>query len=119
MLLKNLKRQNKGDWSFRKGLVVFQFTISVVMMVATIVLFQQVRYANSKNLGFNKELLVVVDINSGKVRASAETIKAEFSKIPTVKSVAVTSRVPGEWKIIPTVKIRPEGNTNDHQTSPT
>lgn len=117
LLLKNLKQQNKGDWTFRKGLVVFQFTVSVVMMVATIVIFQQVRYANNKHLGFNKELLVVVDINSGEVRASAETIKTEFSKIPTVKSVAVTSRVPGEWKIIPTVKIRPEGNTNTHQNA--
>ncbi|MBD2755206.1 ABC transporter permease [Spirosoma validum] len=113
-LLKNLKIQNKGSLSLRQGLVVFQFTISVVMMIATIVLFQQVRYANSKDLGFNKELMVVVDINSAKVRSGAETIRTEFSKIPTVKSVSVTSRVPGEWKSIPTVKIRPEGNTNEH-----
>ncbi len=116
-LLKNLKIQNKGALSLRKGLVVFQFTISVVMMIATIVLFQQVRFANNKNLGFNKELLVVVDINSGRVRNGAETIKTEFSRISTVKNVSVTSRVPGEWKTIPTVKIRPEGNTDEHQVA--
>ncbi len=117
LLLKNLKRQNKSDFSLRKALVVFQFTISVVMMVATIVLFQQVRYANTKPLGFNKELLVVVDINSGKVRREAETIKTEFSKISTVKQVTVTSRVPGEWKTMPTVKIRPQGNTSEHRVA--
>jgi len=113
MLLKNLKIRNKGDLSLRKGLVVFQFTISVVMIVATIVLFQQIRFASTKDLGFNKELLVVVDINSGDVRNGAETIKAGFSKIPAVKNVTVTSRVPGEWKTIPTVKIRREGNTSE------
>ncbi|GAB2577712.1 ABC transporter permease [Spirosoma areae] len=117
LLLKNLKIQNKGDLSLRKMLVIFQFTISVVMMIATIVLFQQVRFANNKNLGFNKELLLVVDINSGKVRTGAETIKTEFSKIATVKHVSVTSRVPGEWKTIPTIKIRQEGNTQEHQIS--
>ncbi|QMW05505.1 ABC transporter permease [Spirosoma foliorum] len=113
LLLKNLKLQNRGDLSLRKGLVVFQFTISVVMMIATIVLFQQVQFANDKNLGFNKKLLLVVDINSGKVRSSAETIKTEFSRIPGVNQVSVTSRVPGEWKVIPTVQVKTQESTNE------
>jgi len=113
LLLKNLKRHHKGDLSLRQGLVVFQFTISVVMMVATIVLFQQVRFANTKNLGFNKELLLVVDINSGDIRRGAETIKTEFRRIATVKQVSATSRVPGEWKTIPTVKISTQGSTTE------
>ncbi|GAB3643040.1 ABC transporter permease [Spirosoma arcticum] len=113
LLLKHGKLQNKSGLTLRKGLVVFQFTISVVMIIATIVFFQQIRFANNKNLGFNKELLLVVDINSGEIRSGAETVKTEFSKIPTVRQVAATSRVPGEWKTIPTVKIRPQGNTNE------
>ncbi|MFN8348362.1 MAG: ABC transporter permease [Spirosomataceae bacterium] len=116
-LLKNLKLHNKGDMSLRKGLVVFQFTISVVMIIGTIVLFQQIQYVSNKDLGFDKELLLVVDINSGEVRKNAQTIKNEFSKIPTVKNVAVTTRVPGEWKNIPTVKIGTEGNTDEHKIS--
>ena len=116
-LLKNLNTQKAGSLSLRQGLVVFQFTISVVMMVATIVLFQQVRFANKKDLGFDKELLLVVDINSGKIRNGAETIKTEFSRIATVKSVATTSRVPGEWKVIPTVKIREVGDNDDHKVA--
>lgn len=113
VLLKNLKTHKTGGFSLRQGLVVFQFTISIVMMIGTIVLFQQIRFANNKDLGFKKELLVVVDINSGDVRRGAETIKAEFGKIPAVKNAAVTSRVPGEWKTIPTVKIRREGTTRE------
>jgi putative ABC transport system permease protein len=53
---------------------------------------------------------MVVDINSGTVRRSAETIKNEFAKLPAVKSVSVSSRVPGEWKIIPKVKVKSSGN---------
>ncbi|MES2849628.1 MAG: ABC transporter permease [Bacteroidota bacterium] len=116
-LLKGMKINDRTGLSFRKVLVIFQFTVSVVMIIATIVLFQQVRYVNSKDLGFNKEQLVVVDINSGAVRRGAETIKTEFSKIPGVKNVSTTSRVPGEWKTLPTVKIKSGTDGEDYKIS--
>jgi putative ABC transport system permease protein len=68
---------------------------------------------NTTNLGFNKDLLVVIDVNTGKARDSFESIKADMSKIPTVKNVSVTSRVPGEWKTFRTVKINTQGNADD------
>lgn len=113
-LLKNLKLRNTSQLALRKGLVVFQFTISVVMILTTLVLFLQVRFMNKKNLGFNHDLLVVVDVNTGKARQEYATIRSELGKIPTVKSVSVTSRVPGEWKEIRKVKIRDLGNTAEH-----
>ena len=116
-LLKSLKHQSKADLSLRKALVVFQFTISIVMIIATLLIYQQIKYVDSKDLGFDKELLCVVDINSGKVRRSGEVIKAEFSKIPNVTNVAITSRVPGEWKTIPTVKIKQKGDVSEHQNA--
>jgi putative ABC transport system permease protein len=115
LLLKKFKLDTTGDVSLRKSLVIFQFSVSVVMLIATIVLYQQVQYMNNKDLGFKKDLLLVVDINSGKIREGAETVKAEFSKIPTVRNVSTTSRVPGEWKIIPTVKLRPEGSNEAYE----
>ena len=117
LLLKSLKIPNKSDFSMRKGLVIFQFTISVVMIVATIVLFFQVQFVNNKDLGFNKELLLVVDINSGKIRQSAPAIISEFAKIPNVKNVSTTSRVPGEWKNIPTIKLKPMGGVGEPKIS--
>jgi putative ABC transport system permease protein len=113
LLLKGLKLQNKNEISLRKGLVVFQFTISVVMIIGTIVLFLQVHYLNHTNLGFNKDLLVVIDVNTRNARANFEAVKNEMSKIPSVKNVCVTSRVPGEWKSIQTVRIKNMGNTDD------
>jgi len=113
LLLKGLKLQNRTDLSLRKALVIFQFTISVVMIIGTIVLFLQVRYLNNTNLGFNKDLLVVIDVNTGKARANFQAVKNEIAKIPTVKNVSVTSRVPGEWKTFRTIKIRNTGSTEE------
>jgi putative ABC transport system permease protein len=113
LLLKGLKLQTKNELSLRKGLVIFQFTISVVMIIGTIILFLQVHYLNHTNLGFNKDLLVVIDVNTRKARTNFEAVKNEMSKIPSVKNVSVTSRVPGEWKSIQTVRIKNMGTADD------
>lgn len=75
------------------------------MIVSTLVVYLQLKYVNNKNLGFNKEQLLVIDINSGFVRRSASTIKEEYAKLTSVKNVTVTSRVPGEWKVLPKAKV--------------
>src|SRR4030095_246262 len=110
LLLKNKVQQGKGHLSLRRGLVVFQFSLSIIMIIATMVVFLQMKYVNTANMGFNKEQMVVVDINSGAVRRGAGTIKTEFAKIAGVKSVSATSRVPGEWKVITKVKAKPQGS---------
>ena len=117
LLLKGFKIRNKYDLSLRKTLVVFQFAISTVMIIGTIVLFLQVRYLNNTNLGFDKDLLVVIDVNTNKARTNFETVKTEMSKIPTVKNVSVTSRVPGEWKSYRIIKIKNDGNTEEPKVS--
>ena len=107
-LLKNKLNIGKGNLSMRRSLVIFQFSLSIIMIVATIVVYLQMRYVSKKDMGFNKEELLVVDINSGKVRRSAETIKTEFSKISQVMNVSLSSRVPGEWKTIPRIRVKTE-----------
>lgn len=116
-LLKNLVVRKSGGVTLRRSLVVFQFTLSVVMIIATIVLYQQIQFIKNKNLGFQQDQLVVVDINSGLVRRNAETIKSEFGRIAEVQSVSSSSRVPGEWKTIPTVKIKTPGDTREPQNA--
>ena len=116
-LLKGLKIQSSGDLSVRKSLVIFQFTISTVMIIGTIVLFMQVKYLNNTDLGFNKDLMVVIDVNVGTARTNFETLKNEMAKVPAVKGVSVSSRVPGEWKTFRRVKLKNDGSTDDYQTS--
>ena len=109
-LLKSKIQLGRGNISLRRSLVVFQFMISIVLIAATIIIYEQMQYVNNKDLGFDKEKLVVIDINSGAVRRSAATVKDEFSKIPQVTSVAMTSTVPGAWKIIPSVKVNKDNS---------
>lgn len=108
LLLKNKINVGKGNISVRRLLVVFQFSLSIIMIVATTIVYQQMKYVDTKDMGFKKEQLLIVDINSGKVRKGAETIKREFEKLSQVKSVALSSRVPGEWKNLLQVGVKNE-----------
>jgi putative ABC transport system permease protein len=102
-----------GALAVRRTLVVFQFTLSIVMIAATLVTYRQMNYVRTKDLGFNQQLLVVIDINSGLVRRSFETIKNELNKLPAVGEVTVSSRVPGDWKTVPQVALRTAAGTGE------
>lgn len=115
LLLRGFNIKSGGNLNLRRGLVILQFATSTVMIIGTIVLYQQVRFLNNTNLGFNKELMVVVDVNTGAAREHCETIKSEMTKIPAVKSVALTSRVPAEWKTYRRVKIHTQGRSQDQK----
>lgn len=116
-LLKGLKIKSGGDFALRKVLVVFQFTLSTVMIIGTIVLLLQVRYLHNSDLGFNKDLMLVIDVNVAKSRSNFEWVKSEMQKVPAVQHVSVTSRVPGEWKTLRRVKLKQEGSEGEHQVA--
>lgn len=116
-LLKGLMLKSGSDFTVRKVLVVLQFAISIIMIIGTIVLFMQVRFLNSSHLGFNKELMVVIDVNVVKARSNFEWVKNEMSKIPAVQHVSVTSHVPGEWKTLVRVKVKKQGSAGEPQVA--
>jgi putative ABC transport system permease protein len=96
----------------RTVLVVFQFTITIVLIVSTMVIGNQMNYIQTKDIGFNKDQLMVIDINSGQVRRSFQAMKNEFSKLPGVEEVAVSSRVPGEWKNIAEIFVKSQDKSD-------
>ena len=55
-----LKSGNHGK-NFRNGLVIFQFSVSIILIICTAIVFQQLNYVGKKNIGFNKENLMVLD----------------------------------------------------------
>lgn len=95
-----------GAAALRQGLVVFQFTLTIIMIVSTIVIGRQLNFIQDKDIGFDKSQLVIIDINSGNVRRNFQTMKDEYAKVPGVRKVAVSSRVPGEWKQIPEIYVQ-------------
>ncbi|HUB60312.1 MAG TPA: ABC transporter permease [Puia sp.] len=76
----------------RKGLVISQFTISIGLIVATLLVGSQLNYMRSQQLGFNKDQELVVDTH-GDPHWSA--LKDEVKSLPGVESVAMSSNTPG------------------------
>lgn len=117
-----LKGKNNGERGqhglLRKGLVVLQFSLSILMILGTMVAWRQMDFVQTQELGFNEEQLVIVDINSGKVRNGYETIKTGYAQLPDVESVTVSSRVPGEWKNLLQIEARPPGKFAERGLTP-
>lgn len=115
--LKGIKTFGQGGLFVRKGLVIFQFFISITMLISTLIISRQMNFISEKEVGFDKENMLVIDINSGSVRRSFEAMKQEFSKIRGVTKVATSSRVPGEWKGIPQVVVSSPNSQADSLNS--
>ena len=99
----SLKGKDSGgsvNTRLRQSLVVFQFVLSIIMIICTMVVGRQLKFIQSKDLGFQQDHLMVIDINSGNVRRQFDVIKNEYRKVPGVQQAATSSRVPGEWKNI-------------------
>ncbi|MCU0418481.1 MAG: ABC transporter permease [Cyclobacteriaceae bacterium] len=94
----------------RKVLLAVQFAISMMMIASTLVIYRQLDFMRTKDLGFSHENLLVVDINSGRLRRDFETVKAEFSKPSEVVSITASTRVPGEWKGFPVATVHNAGD---------
>lgn len=99
------KLPRAGGARVRESLVVFQFAITIVMIVSTLVVGNQMKFIHEIDMGFDEDQLMVIDINSGNVRKQFQAMKNEYAQIPGVSHVAVSSRVPGEWKTIAQVYV--------------
>jgi putative ABC transport system permease protein len=84
--------------SFRKALVVFQFTLSIALIAGTIIVYSQLKYLNRQDLGFQKDQMVIIDFEGdGKVEDNIEPIKKAIADQPGVVAVAASRAVPGEF----------------------
>ena len=92
-VLKGVLKVGSGSISFRQVLVVVQFSISIVLIVATTVVFQQLRYIQTKSLGFNKDHILVTGY-SGTLTKQFESFKQELLKNPSIRAVGRSSRIP-------------------------
>jgi putative ABC transport system permease protein len=89
----------KGKKNYlRNSLTIFQFAISITLIFCVLIVLRQIRYVKHKNAGFNKELLLRLDlpnIPENEVQ-KAKVLLEEFGKSPFIKSLSVTCGVPGQ-----------------------
>jgi putative ABC transport system permease protein len=85
-VLKGDRSSMLGGSNLRRVLVVAQFTISAILVVGSIALYQQIRYISHRNLGFDKENILVIDQNEGIVKNYAG-IKNDLLQLPEVENI--------------------------------
>ncbi|WP_347343956.1 FtsX-like permease family protein [Maribacter aestuarii] len=91
--LKGGAQSNVGGGKIRNALVVFQFTISIFLIVSTMVVFQQLNFIQSKDLGFSKSQIVLVD-DVFAVGDNLSSFKEEVLKIADVKNATISFYLP-------------------------
>ncbi len=80
----------------RSVLLVVQFSIAIMLLVATFTIWQQLNYIQSKDLGFNKEQVVVVTIDNPESQRNYSVITQQFRQHPGILHVAASGSVPGQ-----------------------
>ena len=92
-VLKGVSNISIGGGNIRNSLVVFQFAISVFLIVSTLVVYQQLNYIQSKDLGFKKDQVVIVeDIFSA--GSQVTSMKEEVAQLAQVESVTISGFLP-------------------------
>ncbi|MFT3946033.1 MAG: ABC transporter permease [Agriterribacter sp.] len=107
--LKKGYRNPKLNFSFRKALIAVQFTISIVLIIATIVVRSQSHYLNSKPLGFNKNNLVSFKLPF--LKNYPQAFKNELLQNPDIQAVSLASTEIGKSYSITTVLKSPGDST--------
>ncbi|WP_439559106.1 ABC transporter permease [Dyadobacter sp.] len=89
-VLKGMPLSHTGNGGLRNFLVVFQFTISMLFIIATIIANQQLNYIQTKNLGLNPSQIIVLDMSSGLSAGKLAAMKSELLNNATVQSVTAS-----------------------------
>jgi putative ABC transport system permease protein len=82
-----------GGISFRKVLVVSQFAISIVLIITTAIVFQQLHYMQNKSLGFNKERILIFSYNND-LSKNYQAFRDELLRNSSFKNISCSSRIP-------------------------
>ena len=100
----------------RQGLVVFQFAVSVGLIVGALIVFQQLNFMQNKNLGFEKEQVLVLNVrNNETVIEGYRAFKAELKNLPAVVQTTFSSSIPGRNQFMSVIS-RNQGMNEEGQT---
>jgi len=113
--LKGMRESLKASFGqvfFKRSLVVIQFVVSILLIVCTLLINQQLRYMRNANLGFDKEHMITVPVQSDSGRKQYEAIKNELLANPGVIGATACLRAPISGNVIVTYG-RPAGASRE------
>lgn len=97
-VLKGVSKSGKAGITLRKALVVFQFSLSIALIAGTLIVSFQMNHILNKDLGFDKEQMLIVDYNYDEaVNDKREVLKTAMEAKPGILSAAFSRSVPGSY----------------------
>ena len=90
-VLKGISKSSKTGLSFRKGLVISQFSVAIVLVAVSILVVWQIRFINNKDIGSTKDLIIHVQVPNTE---HLETLKNQITQKPFVQSISFARRAP-------------------------
>ena len=109
---KNLFSGSRKDMLIRNGLVVFQFTISTVMIVGTLIVLKQLRFFRNTDMGFNKENVLIIT-STNRLGESEESFRDVITQIQGIVSASTTTSIPSGGAFGDSYKAQPDENVAD------
>lgn len=113
LVLKGSFSSSRQGTGLRSALVVFQFSISVILLVGTSVVYKQLQFIQEKDLGFTKDQVVVLPIETAASLANFDTFRSQAMQLGGVQSVASAGLMPGPDRIHNNTGFRAEGMRQD------
>jgi putative ABC transport system permease protein len=93
-VLKGSMKNSMKNGRLRKVLVVFQFAVSILLIIGTMIMYNQIHYMLNKDVGFNKEQLMVIN-RAGALGTKMKSFKETVKNIPGVLNISSSTSVPG------------------------
>ncbi len=94
-VLKGSIRVNKRDINLRKALLVFQFTVSTLLIICSLIILRQLRYVHEMDIGLDKEHVINVSVFGKEAQEKIGLFKDEITESPLIISAAASSFIPG------------------------
>jgi len=91
LVLKSVTTKDSKSGNLRRALVVFQFVMSIILISIVIIIWQQFNFTQEKNLGYKKENLMSLELNTERARTNFYPLKSQYLNIPGVKAIT------GNW----------------------
>jgi putative ABC transport system permease protein len=92
-ILKGNLHPATGEAFVRKGLVIFQFSLSTILIATSIVIYNQIEFIRTKNLGLNRDNVLSMDLRGG-VHKNLESFKAEALRQPGILGISAVTDLP-------------------------
>lgn len=112
-VLKGLVNLPSGNGNFRKALVVFQFVLSITLIASVIIVTQQLKYAQSKDMGFDKENVIAIRLGTDEIQRKFEALRTQLATVSGVSQVAGTNNYPSKPVLGDMGIYLPGGNPQD------